>query len=133
MSSYLALAGHDDLEPAPAAGPERRVHERVDVEVAVTFESDHNFYTGLTCDISAGGLFVATHVLRPPGTRLRVRFALPGLEQPIETEVEVRWVRDSGFSTLPPGMGLRFLQLPAPALLAVAHFIQCRDTIFYDD
>ena len=41
-----------------------RAAERFDLEVKVDLESDHNFYTGLTQNISAGGLFIATHHLR---------------------------------------------------------------------
>ena len=32
-----------------------RASERFDLEVKVDLESDHNFYTGLTQNISAGG------------------------------------------------------------------------------
>ena len=133
MSSTLALAVQQFLETTPEPRPNTRAAERVDLEAVVTLESDHNFYTGLTSDISTGGLFVATHCLRPTGTTLRVRFALPGLDDPIEADVEVRWVRDGRFSTLPPGLGLRFVELPGPALRAVIDFIQHRDTIYYDD
>ena len=47
-----------------------RAAERFDLEVKVDLESDHNFYTGLTQNISAGGLFIATHVLRKIGDRI---------------------------------------------------------------
>ena len=39
-----------------------RASERFDLEVKVDLESDHNFYTGLTQNISAGGLFIAETV-----------------------------------------------------------------------
>jgi uncharacterized protein (TIGR02266 family) len=130
-ASAAAVAGPEAQEARFRR--EQRGHQRVDLEAVVTLESDHNFYTGLTRDISAGGLFVATHALRPVGARLRVRFSLPGASAPIEADAEVRWVRDSRFSTLPPGMGLRFVNVSGAALLAVSRFVQQRDTIFYDD
>jgi uncharacterized protein (TIGR02266 family) len=132
VSSVARGVTRPEGEEAPARS-EQRGHQRVDLEAEVTLESDHNFYTGLTADISAGGLFVACEELRPVGTRLRVRFSLPGGGGSIETDAEVRWVRDPQCSSLPPGMGLRFLALPAEALDAVAAFVQQRDTIFYDD
>ena len=55
-----------------------RVAERFDLEVKVDLESDHNFYTGLTQNISAGGLFIATHQLRRIGDYIKVSFSLPG-------------------------------------------------------
>ncbi len=53
-----------------------RASERFDLEVKVDLESDHNFYTGLTQNISAGGLFIATSALnRVDGaTGMGVRF-----------------------------------------------------------
>jgi uncharacterized protein (TIGR02266 family) len=107
----------------------------VDVEVDVGFESDHNFYTGLTQDISYGGLFVATHALRRVGERMTVKFTLPGQPDAITAETEVRWVRDpiTVRSDDPGGMGLRFLSLPASAKEAIAAFIKTRDSLYYDD
>src|SRR3954465_6128477 len=72
-----------------------RVAERFDLEVKVDLESDHNFYTGLTQNISAGGLFVATHQLRRIGDRLKITFSLPGTAAPLTLETEVRWIREN--------------------------------------
>jgi uncharacterized protein (TIGR02266 family) len=139
MSSPLTMALQTYSEtvavppPEERAHEEKRAHERVRLEVGVTLESDHNFYTGLTSDISEGGLFVATHALWPVGTKVSVRFRLPGVDRPFQVDAEVRWVRDGRFSTLPPGIGLRFDRLPPDALLAVTGFVQGRDTIFYEE
>lgn len=121
-----------------ATGRERRESERADleVEVDVRLDSEHNFYTGLTQDISTGGLFVATHKLLAVGTKVRVRFTLPGDEQkPIETETEVRWLRDGRamMTDAPEGMGLRFLSLSADAKKVIGDFLSNRDSLFYDD
>ena len=48
-----------------------RAAERFDLEVKVDLESDHNFYTGLTQNISSGGVFIATHHLRRSATGSR--------------------------------------------------------------
>jgi uncharacterized protein (TIGR02266 family) len=116
-------------------GSERRTSPRIDVEVEVGFESDHNFYTGLTQDISSGGLFVATHQLRRVGSQIRVKFTLPGKKEPIEADTEVRWIRDSRAmkTDAPEGMGLKFVGLSAPDRAAIEKFLQQRDSLYYDD
>jgi len=113
-----------------------RASERFDLEVKVDLESDHNFYTGLTQNISAGGLFIATHVLRKIGDRITLNFVLPGSEKPVQVETEVRWIRENTAlqkvdgST---GMGVRFINLSAEASTAINKFLQSRDSLFYDD
>lgn len=99
------------------------------------FETDHNFYTGLTQDISEGGLFVATHQLRRVGERMRIRFTLPGRPQPIEAEVEVCWIREATPGRTidgADGMGLRFLEVPEDARAAISGFLKKRDSLFFD-
>jgi uncharacterized protein (TIGR02266 family) len=100
----------------------------------VGLETDSNFYTGLTQDISTGGLFVATHRLRKIGDRMVLKFGLPNWQQPLVVDAEVRWIREAGAHTdSPPGMGLKFLNLPAQARMAIANFLKKRDSLFYDD
>lgn len=113
-----------------------RVAERFDLEVKVDLESDHNFYTGLTQNISAGGLFIATHQLRRIGDRIKIVFSLPGTAIPITVETEVRWIREN--SSLhridgSTGMGVRFINLSADASQAIETFLQNRDSLYYDD
>src|SRR5690242_18025634 len=66
--------GHPgDAEPS---GPDstlerkRRTYERFPIEVSVDLVSEHNFFAGLSLNVSEGGLFVATHLVRPVGSRL---------------------------------------------------------------
>lgn len=116
---------------------ERRISPRVAMDVEVGMESDSNFYTGLTQDISSGGIFVATHQLRPVGERIQIRFTLPGHPRPttIATEAEVRWIRDPPRPDpdMPTGMGLRFLRLSREEQAAILNFIKARESLFYDD
>ena len=113
---------------------DRRLEPRFAVAVAVTLESDHNFYTGLTSDLSGGGLFVATHLIRPVGERIHLRFTHPTLRDPIDAMTEVRWIR----ATAVPGgggeagMGLQFLQLAPVAKEAIKAFLKKRDSLFFD-
>ena len=113
-----------------------RASERYDLEVKVDLESEHNFYTGLTQNISAGGLFIATHHLRRIGDRITLKFVLPGSEQSVTVETEVRWIREN--SSLQrvdgaTGMGVRFINLSPEAAAAIQTFLQNRDSLYYDD
>jgi uncharacterized protein (TIGR02266 family) len=121
-----------------AENPQQHVRssERFDLEVKVDLESDHNFYTGLTQNISAGGLFIATNVLRRIGDRITLKFSLPGSTESIAIETEVRWIRENSAlhkvdgST---GMGVRFINLSPEASTAIQSFLQNRDSLYYDD
>jgi uncharacterized protein (TIGR02266 family) len=113
-----------------------RVAERFDLEVKVDLESDHNFYTGLTQNISAGGLFIATHQLRRIGDYIKVKFSLPGSPTSVSVNTEVRWIRENSLlhrfdgST---GMGVRFIDLSEEASQAILAFLESRDSLYYDD
>ena len=101
----------------------------------MTFSSEHNFYTGLTHDISEGGLFLATHNLLPVGELVNLTFTLPDAPQPFQAAAEVKWVRDTQATRdrdLPPGMGLKFLELSQQASEMIARFLLVRDSVFFD-
>jgi uncharacterized protein (TIGR02266 family) len=113
-----------------------RASERYDLEIKVDLESEHNFYTGLTQNISAGGLFIATHHLRRIGDRITLKFQLPGSDQAIEIETEVRWIRENSALTRADGatgMGVRFINLSPEATAAIQKFLSNRDSLYYDD
>ena len=96
--------------------------------------SDSNFYTGLSQDISAGGLFVATYNLMDVGTVVQLEFDLSDGRPPIEVQGEVRWIREHNeYSDAGPGMGLRFVDLAPEAHARIVAFVSQRDTLFFDD
>jgi uncharacterized protein (TIGR02266 family) len=116
--------------------PNVRAAERFDLEVTVDLESDHNFYTGLTQNISSGGVFIATHHLRKIGDRITLKFTLPGSGKQIAVETEVRWIRENTALMRAEGgigMGVRFINLSAEASAAINAFVQSRESLFYDD
>ena len=125
----MAISGTLDTQAA-----ERRSEPRIELEVEVGLETDHNFYTGLTQDISSGGIFIATSIIYRVGDRLRVRFSLPGHKQPITADAEVRWVRDPRAmkTDAPEGIGLRFVDLPNEAKDEISQFLSHRESLFYD-
>ena len=113
-----------------------RASERFELEVKVDLESDHNFYTGLTQNISAGGLFIATNAIRRIGDRITLKFLLPGADEPLAVETEVRWIRENSALNRvdgATGMGVRFVNLSPEAAQAIQSFIESRDSLYYDD
>ncbi|MCG5053657.1 MAG: TIGR02266 family protein [Myxococcales bacterium] len=129
------MATNPAKAPEPQ-GSERRQHHRFDFEVEVGFETETNFYTGLTQDISSGGLFVATHNLKPVGSKFMLQFKLPGASVAMELEVEVRWLRETSSlhrSDGPHGMGVRFVNLTNEQRSRIELFLKQRESLFYDD
>ena len=116
--------------------PQQRQAERHDLEIAVDLESDSNFYTGLTQNISTGGLFIATHQIKRVGDHVRLKFTLPGSPRPLEVDTEVRWIRENSSlhrSDGASGMGVRFIDMSPQDAQAIQSFIENRDSLFYDD
>ena len=126
-----------DPPPRPDSASRRGMVERADrvrVEIEVSLESDHNFYLGLTENLSEGGLFVATHKPLPIGALVELRFRVPGYDTVVEAEGEVRWVRmDGGGRDAVPGMGVRFRRLEPGDAARVTAFLRNREAIFFDE
>jgi uncharacterized protein (TIGR02266 family) len=114
-------------------GIDRRTKARIELSVDVGFYSDSNFYQGLSEDLSEGGLFVATHMLRPMGTVLTLKFALPTGRE-ITAEGVVRWVRDprDASADAVPGMGVQFRKLGPADEQQIREFIRLREPLFYE-
>jgi uncharacterized protein (TIGR02266 family) len=120
--------------PGPVGTAEARRYARHDVELEVTMESESNFYMGLTENLSEGGIFIATHVLKPMGTSMAVVFKLPDVADPVKLVGTVRWVREySETSDTSPGMGVRFEQLTDEQANQIRRFLAARDPLFYDE
>jgi uncharacterized protein (TIGR02266 family) len=124
---------------APAKLTERdyadmRSHERVPVEVAVSMESENNFYAGITDNISEGGVFIATVTPPARGTVVDLQLSLPGYEAPFAVRGVVRWIREPQASCegMPPGCGIQWLEMTRETLMAIHHFVQRRETILFD-
>jgi uncharacterized protein (TIGR02266 family) len=81
-------------------------------------------FLGYLANISATGLFVQCARPRDMGTRLSLRFRLPGTSEPIHcAEAEVVWTRGYGGRSGPaPGMGIRMCALTADGQARIAHF-----------
>ncbi len=113
--------------------PHNRSHPRVPLTVEVSLESEHNFYTGITDNISEGGIFVATP--HPPPLGSEVSFELVLGEQRFQVTGVVCWARTHVMSSsdAPEGIGIRFGQLEPSVLEAIKRFSHGRDTLFYEE
>jgi len=124
------------LSPVPGGAPELEVPPRApraNLETVVTFESEDNFYTGFSADISEGGLFVATINVQPVGTEVELKFSLPN-GYTTKLTGEVRWVREWNDDTpdISPGMGIQFQTVDEITQQHIRGFIERRESIFYD-
>jgi len=111
-----------------------RSSPRAAVELDVSLGSDHNFYAGFVENLSAGGVFVATHLLRPVGEVIELSVHIPDDDEVITGTGEVRWLREYNESSdVPPGMGVKFLTLADGAEKIIEKFLAQRDPLFFDD
>ncbi|HZZ86574.1 MAG TPA: PilZ domain-containing protein [Anaeromyxobacteraceae bacterium] len=101
------------------------------VEVNVSLVSDHNFYVGTTRRVDSGGVFIATQLPPPVGTRLQVRLGLADGRK-LELDGEVTFIRERGATTgrQPAGCGVRLVGLPGWAAEAIDRFTLARQPIF---
>jgi uncharacterized protein (TIGR02266 family) len=98
-----------ELLPDTAADPtERRADARVSIETDVTIGGQGRVVTGVSADVSLGGIFVATYAPMAIGTRVSLRFRLPS-GQVVGGGV-VRWVRPARPGRL-AGMGISLDEL----------------------
>lgn len=112
----------------------RRTAQRFGVELDVSIGSEHNFYAGLVENMSVGGVFIATHNLKPIGTVIDLAITLPDSDTTLNVRGEVRWLRDyNESSNVSPGMGVRFLELGPDSQAAIAVFLSSRDPLFFDE
>ncbi len=125
-SALARTERRESTEPFPLHGDraERREGSRVALRADVGFESDTHFYTGVTGDLSDGGLFVATDELLSKGTKVTVSFVLPEGYQ-VVAEGRVAWVRQGGNG--PKGMGIALAKLPSESILAIKAFMARRE------
>jgi uncharacterized protein (TIGR02266 family) len=120
------------VAPMSDAG-HRREHSRFSVDLDVTVGSDHNFYAGFAENLSAGGVFIATHKLKPVGSRIELSINLPDGAQ-VRASGDVRWIRVfNERSDTPPGMGVKFDDIDDASVTAIQGFLSRRDPLFFDD
>ena len=115
----------------PEAHPSRR-SARVALEADVGFQSESNFYTGFSEDLSDGGVFLATFNLLKLQSPVTVTFTLPDGHL-IVAQGRVAWVREYNETTpdLSPGMGVQFDALSEADTRSIRNFLRKRAPMFY--
>ena len=113
----------------PAGSVEDRTEERHGVDCAVTINSETNFYAGYVRNLSAGGIFIATHIVHPVGTKFDLSIHLDDGDSRVVRGVgEVRWIRAlDQDSEMPAGLGIRFIDVEDDGVERITHFLERRE------
>ena len=111
---------------ASKRAPRRDVEMSLSFEIALDSGSEHNFYTGLTNNISEGGVFIATTQILDIGTKIKFPLALPSMLEAEQVEGVVRWVRREGRSeaNVPSGIGIQFTQISEKLKARINEYIR---------
>ena len=114
-------------------GREHRVFPRWNLHAAVDITSEDNLYAGLSYDVSAGGIFVATVDMPPMGSAVSVTVTLPDGTR-LELAGTVRWTREyrQASAGLPAGVGIEWDLLPMEALRLLLRFAELRDPLLWE-
>jgi uncharacterized protein (TIGR02266 family) len=127
--STLGVAGYVNEYSAehrilPALAPHlfpdnfnRRDSPRVVLSIPISYRFSNSIAAALTLNISKGGLAVRTMTPLQQGSKIRVRFRLPGAKSEIEAESRVSWT-DRRI-----GMGLQFENVDPADQAAIDVFI----------
>lgn len=127
----LPLEGSELAEPQLVV-EEHRASKRISIEVELHLASESHFFSGLSGDISEGGVFVSTYRALAMGSLVDLEFSLPGAAEPLHARGEVRWHRDAT-PDVPPGVGISFDDLSDEDRKVIHRFCTMRPPLYYDD
>lgn len=130
-------ANEPPLKPREKKTPqhdERRSTPRQAIQADIGFQSESNFFTGFSTDISSGGLFVATYDMPPIGALVNLNFQIPR-GSVISVDGEVRWSREFNETTpdMPPGVGVRFVNLSDSDAKKINSYMRSVEPLFFDE
>lgn len=124
---------------------ERRSHPRFHLKLAITLRGDNNFYSGVTSDVSEGGIFIATQYMLPIGTPVVMELELPRFEATLTVRGVVRWLREPEAMCRPgevfggayhdevkPGMGVQFDKVSPSEATMIRNFMRMRTPELFD-
>lgn len=100
----------------------RRSSPRVILSIPVAYRCGDTITAVLTLNLSKGGVGIRTMNPLPSGTKVRLRFRLPGARREIEAEARVAW------SDRRIGMGLQFERVNSEDQAGIDEFV---DTHFF--
>lgn len=129
----IAAPSERDVEEALAAvREEKRESERVSLSVDIHLSSDSQFFSGLSGDISEGGLFLSTYRAIAIGSPVALEFSLPGAQEAVRAKGEVRWLREHSTGQ-PRGVGIAFEELADEDRERIERFCTVRPPLYYED
>ena len=129
----VAVPSQRDVEEVLAAcAEEQRASQRASVAVDIHLASDSQFFSGLSGDISEGGLFLSTYRALPVGSAVDLEFSLPGSDSPLRARGEVRWLREHS-PDQPRGVGIAFDELAEDDRERIHRFCTLRPPLYYED
>lgn len=99
---------------------ERRQGTRVPVQIWVEEKTDRELYFQRSANLSSGGIYLENTIPHPVGTRVNLRFQLPGDADKIEVKAEVA-AAIAGEEEF--GMGLKFIDLGADIADKIKQYI----------
>lgn len=125
-----------NFPPIPS-GNDRREAQRLRYDIQVGVATDHRLFVGLTSDISAGGLFIATDEPLKKGDRIEVRFSIPGTDHVFHKHATVCWTRpfdgeSHSHMRTRAGAGVKLDDLSPDETKVLDAFLQVHEPIFYD-
>jgi uncharacterized protein (TIGR02266 family) len=127
----VSLSGLVVQVSADAAADERRRQPRHGCEIEVEFLGDSHLITGLSQDISEGGVFIATYQALPIGSQVTLGLELP--DGRVEVQGVVRWARpELEECEQRPGFGVAFTNLSPDALAALTAFCRSEPPHYYE-
>jgi uncharacterized protein (TIGR02266 family) len=103
--SFAELLSDQDSHTDPT---DRRAAPRVPVETDVTIGGEGRLATGVSSDVSLGGIYVSMYRTCAVGARVSLRFRLPTGQ--VMASGIVRWVREARPGRL-GGMGIELTEL----------------------
>ena len=98
---------------------DRRSQTRVPIDMWVEEQAENASYFQHSGNVSSGGLFLENTMPHPVGTRVRLRFTLPGESGDITTAAEIVKIETAPVL----GMRLKFVDLPADAQARIERYI----------
>jgi uncharacterized protein (TIGR02266 family) len=99
---------------------ERRHGVRVPVQIWVEEKTDRELYFQRSANLSTGGIYLENTIPHPVGTRVTLRFTLPGEAEKIEVRAEVA-AAIAGEEEF--GMGLKFVELDGGVVERIQKYV----------
>lgn len=124
---------------------EKRQKPRAKLALAITLHGGHNFYLGVSENLSEGGIFIFTFMKLEIGELVEVEFTLPTLDRPCRMIGEVRWFRSpdanhaehNNYGTVEDethsaGYGIQFKAIQPEDRAAIQDFLATRQPEFFE-